>query len=187
MTSFAVGKPSPEQTAVSVASSQMKIWLCFGFSYTIVVDKVSVYLNIFAETADLLGINIRVLSGENHDPMMFERTKRFLNSCLTIICNERGTTKVAQEGILMSLYAWSSDPVIGTDISRIMIVVGRNFKFLIDYCVKSHHMLTANPKKMASYADEQASLLACGCDIALKLIHHQCDYHHDYINARRPK
>ena len=102
MTSFTVGEPSPEQTAVSVASSQMKIWLRFGFSYTIVVDKVSVYLNVFAETADLLGINIRVLSGENHDPMIVERINRFLNKCLTIFCNERGTTKVAQEGILMS-------------------------------------------------------------------------------------
>ena len=103
------------------------------------------------------------------------------------LLQEHDTAKVAQEGILMSLYAWNSAPLIGTDISRSMIVVGRNFQFPIDYCVKSHHMLTANPKKMASYADEQASLLACGCDIALKLIHHQCDYHHDYINARRPK
>ena len=130
MTSFTVGKPSPEQTAFSMASSLMKIWLRFEFAYTIV--KVSVFLSVFAETAKLLGINIHVLSGENHDPMIVEGINRFLNSCLTIFCNDRGTTKVAQEGILMSLYPWNSAPVIGTDDSRSMIVVGRNFKFPID-------------------------------------------------------
>ena len=68
MTSFAVGEPTPEQTAVTMASSLMKIWLRFGFSHTIVVDKASVFLSVFAETAKLLGINIHVLSGENHNP-----------------------------------------------------------------------------------------------------------------------
>ena len=115
-----------------MASGLMEIWLRFGFSHTIVVDKASVFLSVCAETAQLLGINIHVLSGENHDPMIVERINRFLNRCLTISCNERGTTKVAQEGVLMSLYAWNSAPVIGTDISRSMVVVGRNFKFPID-------------------------------------------------------
>ena len=132
MTSFAIGEPSPEQTAISMASSLMKSWLRFGFLHTIVIDKASVFLNVFAETADLLGINIHVLSGENPDPMIVERINRFLNSCLTIFLNERGTTKVAQEGILRSLYSWNSAAVIGTDISRSMVIVGRNFKFPID-------------------------------------------------------
>ena len=119
----------PRTYPVYMASSLMKIWMRFGFSHTIVVDKASVYLNIFAETTDFLGINIHVLSGENHDPMIVERINRFFNSCLTTFCNERGTTKVAQERILMSLYAWNSAPMVGTDISRSMVVVGRKFKF----------------------------------------------------------
>ena len=127
MTIFAVGEPSLELTAVSMASSLMKIWLRFGFLHTIVARKASVYLNVCAETADLLGINIHVLSRENHDPMIVECINRFLNSCLTIFCNDRGTTKVAQEGIFISLCAWKSAPVIGTDISRSMVVVSRKF------------------------------------------------------------
>ena len=118
--------------------------------------------------------------------MIVEGINRFLNSCLTIFCNDRGTTKVAQEGILMSLYPWNSAPVIGTDDSRSMIVVGRNFKFPIDYCIESHHMLTSNPKKVSSYAAEQASLLATGCKIAHELIHQHRAYHREYINSCRP-
>ena len=186
MTRFAVAEPSPEQTAVSMASSLMKFWLCFRFSYTIVVDKASIFLNIFAETADLVGIDIYILSGENQDPTIVERINQFLNSCLTIYCNECSTTKFSQEGILMSLYAWSSAPVVGTDISCSMLVVGRYFKFPTDYSIESHHMLTSNPKKVANYAGEQAALLSCGREIARKLIHHQCAYQREYINSRRP-
>ena len=125
ITAFAIYEPSAQQTAADFAASLMKIWLRFGFSHTIVVDKASAFLGVFAETAALLKINIHVLSGENHDPMIVERINRYLNSCLTIFCNERGTNRVALEGILMSLYAWNSAPVIGTDISRSMLVVGR--------------------------------------------------------------
>ena len=163
----------------------MTIWLRFGFSHTIVARKASVYLNVCAETADLLGINIHVLSRENHDPMIVECINRFLNSCLTIFCNDRGTTKVAQEGIFMSLCAWNSTPVITTDISRSKVVVGRKFKFTIDYSIESHHTLTSNPKKVASYAGEQAALLAAGREIAREIIHQHCTYHREYINSRR--
>ena len=104
MTSFAICEDTAETTAEAFAKAIMKIWLRFGFSHTIVVDKASTFRGVFAETAALLGINIHVLSGENHDPMIVERVNRFLNSSLTIFCNERGTNKVALEGILMALY-----------------------------------------------------------------------------------
>ena len=81
----------------------------------IAVDKASTFLGVFAATAALLNINIHVLSGKNHDPMIVERINRFLNSCLTIFCNERETNKVALEGILVALYTWNSAPVIGTN------------------------------------------------------------------------
>ena len=86
----------------------------------------------------------------------------------------------------MSLYALHSAPVIGTDISRSMVVVGRKFKFPIDYCIESHHMLPSNPKKVASHAGEQASILASGREIARELIHQHRAYHREYINSRRP-
>ena len=140
----------------------------------------------FAKTADLLKINIHVLSGENHDPMAVERINRYLNKCLTVFCNERGTNRVAQEGILMSLYAWNSAPVIGTDISRSLLVVGREFHFPIDFSTERHQLLTSSPLRVSSFAAEQARLLECGRDIARVLIHDHRAWHREYIISRRP-
>ena len=86
----------------------------------------------------------------------------------------------------MSLYAWNPDPIIGTDISRSMIVVGRNIKFPIDYSIDLHHILTSNPKKLASFAGKQATLLSSGREIARELINAHRTYQREYINSRRP-
>ena len=96
MTSFSVMEPTSKQNASTFAAALMKIWLRFGFSHTIVVDKDSKFRATFAETAALLYINMHVLSGGNNDGMLVERVNRFLNSALQIFCNERGTVLVAQ-------------------------------------------------------------------------------------------
>ena len=186
MTTFAVCEPTPEQNAATFAVALMRIWLHFGFSHTIVVDKDRKFLGTFADTARLLGINIHVLSGENHNPMIVERVNRFLNSSLQIFCNERGTNRVAEEGILMALYAWNSAPVIGTDVSRSLLVVGREFQFPIDYSADEHLILTSDPNRVQSFASEQATLLRCGRFIGQELIHQHCAWHREYINSRRP-
>ena len=92
MTSFGICEATAEQSAASFAAALMKIWLRFGFSHTIVVDKDSKFLGVFAQTAALLKINIHVLSGENHDPMIVERICRYLNKCLTIFAMSVETT-----------------------------------------------------------------------------------------------
>ena len=91
MTTFAIFEPKVEQTAESFTAALMKIWLCFGFSHAIVVDKASAFLGVFAATAALLNINIYIIYGENHDPIIVEQVNQFLNACLTIFCNGRGT------------------------------------------------------------------------------------------------
>ena len=116
MTTFAISESTAEANAKVYAEALMKIQLRFGFSHTIVVDKDSKFRGVFAETAELLGINMHVLSGENHDPMLVERVNRFLNKALTIYCGERGSVKSAPGAIQMALYAWNSAPVVGTDI-----------------------------------------------------------------------
>ena len=73
MTSFVICETTAEQNASEFVSTLMNIWLRFGFSHTIVVGKDSKILGIFAQISALLNINIHVLSGENHDPMIVER------------------------------------------------------------------------------------------------------------------
>ena len=48
--------------------------------------------------------------------MLVEQVNRFLNSSFTIFFSKCGTNKVSEEGIRMSLYAWNSAHVLGTDI-----------------------------------------------------------------------
>ena len=86
----------------------------------------------------------------------------------------------------MLLYAWNSGPIIGTDISRSLLVVGRKFSFPIDFCADKHHMLTSNPSRVSAFASEQAKLLACGRFVARTLIHAHRAHHREYINSRRP-
>ena len=99
MTSLGIYEPAAEQNTSAFASALMKIWLRFVFPHKIVVDKDRNFLGVFAQTAALLNINIHVLYGENHDPMIVELICQFLNSCLTVFCNERGKNSVALEGI----------------------------------------------------------------------------------------
>ena len=188
MTSFAIAEDTVEQNSTVFASALMRIWLRFGFSHTIVVDKDSKFLGGFQKTAALLMINIHVLSGENHDPMIVERICRYINSCLTIFCNERGNNRVALdlEGIIMSLYAWNSAPVIGTDLSRSLLVAGREFNFPLDFSTEQHQLLTSIPLKVNSFAADQARLLTCSRELAKELIHFHRAYHSEHIIKMRP-
>ena len=160
MTGFSVCEDTPKQSAESFAAALMKIWLRFGFSHTIVVDKDSKFRATFEQTAALLKINIHVLSGGNHDPMLVERVIRYLNKALKIFCTERGTVKVALEAILLSLYAWNSAPVPATDLSRSLLTIGREFQFTIDFCLDKHRSLVSTPDRVISFAKEQAKLLS---------------------------
>ena len=105
MTLFTICEPPSEQNTAAFALALMKVWLRFGFFHTIIVDKDSKFLGIFANTAAFLKINIHVLLGERHDPMIVKRINRYLNSCLAIFCNKYSSFCVTFEVILMSLYA----------------------------------------------------------------------------------
>ena len=109
--------------------------------------------------------------------MIVDRIYQFINSCLTVFLNERGNNRVALEVILMSLYAWNSAPVVGTGISRSVLVTGRDCKFPIDFLKEQHKILTSNSLKVSTFDVEKAHLLECGRAIARKLIHHHQAYH----------
>ena len=186
MTGFSVCEDTPRQSAESFAAALMKIWLRFGFSHTIVVDKDSKFRATFEQTAALLKINIHVLSGGNHDPMLVERVIRYLNKALKIFCTERGTVKVALEAILLSLYAWNSAPVPATDLSRSLLTVGREFQFPIDFCLDKHRSLVSTPDRVTSFAKEQAKLLAASRFLGKHLIEEHRSMSREIINQSRP-
>ena len=158
MTGFAISESTLDQTAKTLASILIKIWLQFRFYHTIVVNKARSSLNSFVETTALLKIHIPVLSGEKHDPVIVEQIIRFHNSSLNFF-NERGTNRFNGEGILMCLNAWNLAPVVATDIYWSLVVVGCDFQLPIMFCTDCHRILTVNPARVTNYAADQERLI----------------------------
>ena len=152
MCTFGALEPVSGANATAFASAIMKIQLRYGFCHTIVIDKDTKFYGVCCEAIDLLRINCHVLSGDNHNPMLVERLCRYFNKGLTIMCNERDTVRVALECLLLLLYAWNLCPVPGTDISRSLVAVGREFAFPIDYSAGKHWQLTSSPSTVESYS-----------------------------------
>ena len=83
----------------------------------------------------------------------------------------------------MSLYAWNSTPVPGTDISCGIIVTGREFHFHIDFSGRKHTSLTSSPTKANQFAADQAHLISACRLISKEMILHHRPMHRELINA----
>ena len=138
MTGFASMEPIQHANSKNFASGIMKIQLRYGLCHTVVLDKDSKFFGVCLEALDLLQINCHVLSGNNHNPMIVERVNRYPTKGLKVMTNKRDSVRIALEAILLLLYAWNSCPIPGTDISRSLVAVGREFAFPIDYSTNKH-------------------------------------------------
>jgi hypothetical protein len=184
MCTFGALEPVTSPNATMFASAIMKIQLQYGLCHTVVLDKDSKFFGVFQESLDLLQINCHVLSGDNHNPMLVERLCRYFNKGLRIMTNERDTVRVALEALLLLLNTWNSCPVPGTDISRSLVAVGREFAFPIDYSCSKHWELTSSPAMVDTYSKQLAERLTACRDIALLLVRKQREWHRALINSR---
>jgi hypothetical protein len=186
MCGFACMEPVANPSATTFASAIMKIQLRYGFCHTSVLDKDSKFFGVCREALDLLQINCHVLSGGNHNPMLVERVNRYINKGLKIMTNERESIRVALEAILLLIYAWNSCPIPGTDISRSLVAVGREFAFPIDYSAGKHWELVSSPSTVTTYSKDLAMRLTACRAVAELLIKEHRAYHREFINANRP-
>jgi len=186
MTGFACMEPISHASATTFASAIMKILLCYGFCHTAVLDKDAKFFGVCSEALDLLQIHRHVLSSANHKPMLVERVNRYVTKCLKIMCNKRDSVRIALEASLLLLYAWNTCPVPGTDISRSLVAVGREFEFSIDYSSGKHWELTSSPTTVVSYLKELATRLSACQEVATLLVEEQRSYHRELINACCP-
>ncbi len=118
--------------------------------------------------------------------MIVERVNRYLTKGLKIMTNERDSVRIALEAILLLLYAWNSCPIPGTDISRSLVAVGREFAFPIDYSTNKHWELTSSPTSVESYSRDLATRLSALREVAHLLVNEHRAYHRELINSRRP-
>eukprot|EP00984_Skeletonema_dohrnii_P006306 scaffold2258_cov84-Skeletonema_dohrnii-CCMP3373.AAC.7 len=186
MTAFTICEPLSEANAKSFAKALMKILCQNGFCHTVVIDKDSKFCAGFAAMCELLNLHSHVASGGNHNPILSERVIRYLNKALSIMTNERSSTRVSEECILLALYAWNSCPIDGTDFSRSLVVKGREYRFPIDFNEGKHLELISTPSSVSSYVKEQAELIQSSRAIAKALIEERRSYHREYINSNIP-
>ena len=99
--------------------------------------------------------------------------------------SERDSVRVALESLLLLLYAWNSCPVPGTEISRSMIAVGREFAFPFDYSSGKHWQLTSSPNTVETYSKELAIRLGACREVAELLVREHREWHRELINSRR--
>ena len=137
----------------------MKIMLQQSISHTLVLDKNSKFLGIFCQVVNLLQINCHTLPGGTHDGMLVERVNHFINKGLQVMANERWSVRVALETILLLIYAWNSSPIPGTNLSRSLVAVGREFAFPIDFSAAKHLEFTSSPSTVKTYTRTQAELM----------------------------
>jgi hypothetical protein len=156
------------------------------FCHTAVLDKDAKFFGVCSKALDLLQIHRHVLSSANHNPMLVERVNQYLTKGLKVMCNERDSIRVALKDILFLLYAWNSCPVPGTDISRSLVALGREFAFPIDYSSGKNWELTSSPSTAVSYSRELATRLSACQEIAKLLVEEQHSYHRELINACHP-
>jgi hypothetical protein len=183
MTAFACGEPISRPSAKTFASAIMKILLRYGICATAVLDKYSKFLGVCRKALDLLQIHCHVLSSANHNGMLVERVNRYLNKGLKIMCTERGSVHIAEEAILLLLYAWNSCPVSGTNISCSFVAVGREYAFPIYYSTKKHWELTSTPAAVTSYSKTLAQYLQASLEVARLLVDETGAYHQEFINS----
>ena len=144
------------------------------------------FFGTFKEACGLLQLNPHILLGNNHNPMIVKCIICYLNQCLKITANERGTVWIAMEAILLLLYTWSSAPIPGTDLSRCFVALGREFQFLIDFSTNKHWELTSTLASVQSYARDLATHLTASREIAKILVEEQQAMHQEFIKAHQP-
>ena len=125
----------------------------------IVTDPDSKFNEEFEGVCKLVQIPHHKSARGNHNAIIIERFIKFLNSGMKIFTSERSTKRVFIEGAKTLCYAWNSAPCTGTDLSRSLLVVGREFKFPIYIEMQKHTMYNINETTIKTYAEKLTDLL----------------------------
>ena len=183
MTSFAVIEPVKETNSKTFAKALMKILLTHGLCHTIIIDADSKFRATFAEVADLLHLNKYELAKGNHKAMLVERFNRYLNKVTKIFKNERATNRTYIEGALLAAYAWNSSPISGTDISKSLLVMSREFNFPVDFATDRTFSTRNDPEIIHEYTRDLVTVLQESREIYKILIEEQRAMHRELKNA----
>jgi hypothetical protein len=143
-------------------------------------------MGVFKESLYLLNVNYNILSGKYHSPMLVKCINWNLNKGLCIMSNKRDSIQITLKTILLLICTWNSCPVLGTNISHSLVVVGRKFSFPIDFSADTHAELISAPGAIPSYSHDLVEGLNTCHAIAKLLVQVQHCWHHKLINSLHP-
>ncbi len=176
MTGFANGGalqiPITSETVSLVAFSQM--FILNGLPCLIFVDQEGIFKGVFMELFGLLGIPVEAVSPENHKAIRCERFHRYLNKVQMINTADKQSFHQWYQGVMFAFYAWNAGPIDGTDISRSVAAIGREFPFPIH--------LTNNATPRDGISEGQSAM--DHCDAASPLLYKQRQLLHE-LNEER--
>ncbi len=184
MTAFAAMEPLKDLNSTAFSKAIYAIQLRFGLSHMLVIDADSKFKGEFVKSAELLKIKLHKVARGNHDAIMVERFNRFLNSSMLVFNNDRRSNRVFLEGAMMCCYAWNAAPVAGTDLSRALLVLGREFQFPIDFTTRQHLTFSVTAPGAHSYAPDMLDLLEKCQEVYKLLIHEPRTYHRELRNSQ---
>ena len=138
MTMFASVEPIKTPNSESFARVVYKIMMQYGLANLIVTDPDTKFHKEFIGMCKLLQLPHHMIAKENYNAILVEQFYKFLNSGMRIFASERNTNRVFIEGAETLCYVWNSAPVTGTDLSRSLLVVGREFRFPINIETNKH-------------------------------------------------
>ena len=93
--------------------------------------------------------------------------------------------RVFVEGAAMAIYAWNSAPVAITNLSRSLVVCGREFKFPINFTHELHQSSINQPIHVKSYASDLCQILEKSREIYKILISEHRTLHREIRNAQK--
>jgi hypothetical protein len=150
----------------------------------VITDPDSKFKAVFKDTMQLLKVDHHVTAGGNHNAMLVERFNKFLNAGLRVFNNDRDTNKVFVEGAETLTYAWNFCPVLGTDLSRSLLTVGREYHFPIDFAASRKITFESSAAETKSFADGLSELLTKSREIYTILISEHRAAHRELRNSQ---
>jgi hypothetical protein len=184
MTGFTAIEPIREANAKEFAKAIYRVQLRYGLSHLLITDPDSKFNGVFTKAAEILKLQHHQTARGNHDAVLVERFNRFLNAALKVFNNDHETNRVFVEGALMATYAWNSAPVAGTDLSRSLLVLGREFHFPIDFTSRQHITFKLNDKDIKTFASNMLDLMEKCQEVYTLLIQEHRAYHRELRNAQ---
>ena len=185
LTGYANGALINDETADSVTAAAFQhFFIPFGLPKIVIVDDGSTSADLVKKVCNQLQIRVHAVSKGNHRAILCERFHRYLNKVQKIHRTTVGNPDDWHTAMLLALYAWNAAPVDGTNITRSVAAIGREFPFPIEIQEDAPvEALASNTTEVVLERTEAfLPLLRKQQDIFRILSQDQRDHHRDLVN-----